>query len=216
MSCVESVINCALKPEDPIELSVQHVLNRFARNRLKGMSKMSEGNPCIVRIEDVLNGFTCEEVLRTISVNGIPTEKAFKYSGLPMVFNANDWKTIPIPDIKEKYYIEGCKLITNDEFKIREALFKHPVIANVDATTWQYFKEDKVYWGPPVPFHLTNHTVLLVGCGIHNKTRYWIVRNSWGTNFVDGGHIKIVRGQNCFGIESEIWVPIIDLDTLCF
>lgn len=74
----------------------------------------------------------------------------------------------------------------------------------------------QVYWGPPVPFHLTNHTVLLVGCGVHNKTRYWIVRNTWGTNFGDGGHIKIVRGQNCFGIESEIWVPIIDLDTLCF
>ncbi|RHN43806.1 putative dipeptidyl-peptidase I [Medicago truncatula] len=134
------------------------------------MCKMSEGNIHIECIEDVVGGFTCEEVLRTIRDSGIPTEKAFKYTGLPVVSYANEWKTRIIG----------------------------------------------VYWGPPVPFHLTNHTVLLVGCGVHNKTRYWIVRNTWGTNFGDGGHIKIVRGQNCFGIESEIWVPIIDLDTLCF
>lgn len=177
---------------------------------------MREGNKCIVRIEDVLDKFSCEEVLRIIRDKGIPTEKAFKFSGLPVVSYVNEWKTIPIPDIKGKYYIEGYKLITNDEFKIREALFKHPVIAGVDATTWHHFKEDKVYWGPPVPCHLLNHAVLIVGCGIHNKTWYWIVRNSRGTNFGDGGYIKIERGKNCFGIESVIWFPTIDLDTLYF
>lgn len=135
------MINCALRPEDPIELSTQYAVNRFARQRLEGMCKTSEGN---IHIEDVVGGFTCEEVLRTIRDNGIPTEKAFKYTGLPVVSYANEWKTVPIPDFKGKYYIADYKLITNDVFKIREALFKHPVIANVDATTWQYFKEDKV------------------------------------------------------------------------
>lgn len=54
---------------------------------------MSEGNIHIECIEDVVGGFTCEEVLRTIRDSGIPTEKAFKYTGLPVVSYANEWKT---------------------------------------------------------------------------------------------------------------------------
>eukprot|EP01016_Furgasonia_blochmanni_P008229 TRINITY_DN13312_c0_g1_i1.p1 TRINITY_DN13312_c0_g1~~TRINITY_DN13312_c0_g1_i1.p1 ORF type:complete len:602 (+),score=61.42 TRINITY_DN13312_c0_g1_i1:3-1808(+) len=50
------------------------------------------------------------------------------------------------------------------------------------------------------------HAVSIVGWGEHNGTKYWVVKNSWGSFWGEDGYAKIVRGTNAFGIESEcVW-----------
>jgi len=52
------------------------------------------------------------------------------------------------------------------------------------------------------PFELTNHAVLVVGWGEQEGNKYWIVKNSWGTEWGQEGYFWIRRGTDECGIES--------------
>ena len=51
-----------------------------------------------------------------------------------------------------------------------------------------------------------DHSVAIIGWGRDDKsgTDVWICRNSFGKEFGDSGDFYVRRGQNDFGIESEI------------
>merc|ERR1719266_228289 len=45
-----------------------------------------------------------------------------------------------------------------------------------------------------------NHAVVVVGYGTENGNPYWLVKNSWGSNWGDNGYIKMFRGNSICGI----------------
>jgi C1A family cysteine protease len=47
-----------------------------------------------------------------------------------------------------------------------------------------------------------NHAVNVVGWGASGSTKYWIVRNSWGTGWGESGYCRFVAGSNACGIET--------------
>jgi len=51
---------------------------------------------------------------------------------------------------------------------------------------------------------LGGHAIKILGWGTENNTPYWLVANSWNTDWGDSGYFKILRGKNECGIESEI------------
>jgi len=46
------------------------------------------------------------------------------------------------------------------------------------------------------------HAVKVVGWGTENGVKYWLVANSWNTNWGEDGFFKIARGKNACGIEK--------------
>merc|ERR1712179_266258 len=54
-----------------------------------------------------------------------------------------------------------------------------------------------------------NHAVLLVG---YNKDtegeHYWIVKNSWGTGWGQGGYIHMKMGENSCGLAKSPMYPL--------
>ena len=51
---------------------------------------------------------------------------------------------------------------------------------------------------------LGGHAVRMLGWGVENGTPYWLLANSWNSDWGDGGYFKILRGSDECGIEGEV------------
>lgn len=56
----------------------------------------------------------------------------------------------------------------------------------------------------------SNHCVGVVGFDVsEGVTPFWIVRNSWGPSWGQGGYIFVARGANMCGIASQTYYPLL-------
>jgi hypothetical protein len=59
-----------------------------------------------------------------------------------------------------------------------------------------------------------NHALLVVGFGTDSSGQdFWIVQNSWGTSWGQGGFAKIARGSNTCGIANCATIPVFLVDS---
>lgn len=49
-----------------------------------------------------------------------------------------------------------------------------------------------------------SHSIRLLGWGVDNGDPYWLLANSWGTEWGDNGFIKVLRGSNECEIENRV------------
>lgn len=54
------------------------------------------------------------------------------------------------------------------------------------------------------PFEITNHVVMVAGYGFDSelKQKYWLVKNSWGSEWGENGYFRIMKGVDECAIES--------------
>ncbi|KAF5405801.1 Cathepsin B endopeptidase [Paragonimus heterotremus] len=51
---------------------------------------------------------------------------------------------------------------------------------------------------------LGGHAIKLLGWGVENGTKYWLLANSWNEDWGEKGFFRILRGTDECGIESEV------------
>lgn len=124
---------------------------------------------------------------------GAVTENCMPYLGLDPPQASCD------EDFYKKYgYITGWHSVSNNVDQIKAALQYGPLCTAVDASDEFEAYSSGCY---DVPGGWTNHLVLIVGyddrsCGGNGA---WIIKNSWGADFGEGGYIYVQYGAASVG-----------------
>jgi hypothetical protein len=59
-------------------------------------------------------------------------------------------------------------------------------------------------------YQVGGHAVEIVGWGTENNKDYWIIKNSWGTEWGDNGYFKMIRGTNNCELEENVITGVPD------
>ena len=155
------------------------------------------------------NGGLEQYALSWISENGgsIMKQADYPYKGYQGTCKSNPSKFV---DMIVTGYIKlgssSYELEPIDEEQIKEFLYETgPICAAINADPLQYYSSgifDKSE--RQCPSSGINHAVTIVGYGAASGKDYWIVRNSWGSNWGENGYFRIVRGTGCCGINYDI------------
>ncbi|CAJ0594679.1 unnamed protein product [Cylicocyclus nassatus] len=112
----------------------------------------------------------------------------------------------------DKFWGKDVDLTGKNETNIRKEIYRNgPVIASFDVYA------DFIYYESGVYVHKTGaykggHAVKIIGWGTENGVPYWLVANSWNTDWGENGFFRILRGTNECDIERGILCGDVDLD----
>jgi len=85
-----------------------------------------------------------------------------------------------------------------------------PLSVCVDASNWQDYQSGVMTWEDCAYINKLDHCVQLVGYNTQNSTNpYWIVRNSWGTDWGISGYIWLQMWEDTCGIAHEATCAVI-------
>ena len=111
----------------------------------------------------------------------------------------------------------GCSDVAkNNQLALKEAVALHgPVSIAVEADTKIFqFYSGGVVTDIALCGQNLDHGVLIVGYGIENGLKYWLVKNSWGEGWGDGGYIKLGRSDSAddagvCGVAKQASFPLV-------
>ncbi|CAM0902394.1 unnamed protein product [Alopecurus aequalis] len=140
------------------------------------------------------NGGIMDDAFDFITRNGgIDTEEDYPYTG-------KEGKCDLAKKSRKVVSIEGFEDVpANDEASLRKAVAHQPVSVAIDAGGREFqLYESGVFTGQCSTE--LDHAVVAVGYGTEEDGRdYWIVRNSWGPSWGEGGYIRMERNVSTTG-----------------
>lgn len=181
-------------------------INQIVTGELISLSEQ-ELVDCDRQYNSGCNGGLMDYAFKFITENGgIDTERHYPYHAV----NGN---CDPARKNSKVVSIDGYEdVVASDEMALKKAVAHQPVSVAIEAGgRYLQHYQSGVFTGECGTD--LDHGVIIVGYGTENGVDYWLVRNSWGTNWGDTGYIKIERNfarnkNGKCGIAMEASYPV--------
>lgn len=142
-----------------------------------------------------------DEAFKYVIKNGLAANTTYPYAPLRATCPAK----LPAAASKLASY-KG--LPANDEASMLAALANGPIAVAVTADDAWFSYAGGVYSSTACS-GTVNHAVVIVGAGVDGSTNtpYWLIRNSWGATWGEGGYIRLLRGAGGAGMCNVALFP---------
>jgi len=161
------------------------------KNNLVGLSEQNLMDCSTSYGNNGCNGGLMDQAFRYIIANrGIDTEASYPYT---MATEACKYKAAD-----SGATITGFTDVTSgSETALQTASVVQPISVAIDAShnSFQLYTSG-VYYEPACSTTALDHGVLVVGYGTSSGSDYWLVKNSWGTDWGQAGYIWMSRNKN--------------------
>jgi cathepsin L len=125
-----------------------------------------------------------------ISNKGIDTEASYPYTARDGTCHYNSAHS----GATMKSY---TNVKQGDENDLQEKVHTGPTSVAIDASHSSFqFYSSGVYNEPSCSSTQLDHGVLAIGWGTYHNSAYWLVKNSWGTDWGQQGYIWMTRNEN--------------------
>jgi len=104
------------------------------------------------------------------------------------------------------HYVGGYYGASTEQEMLKE-LMQGPLVASFEPKSDIMYYSGGIYKSGPntrTEWEPVDHAVLLVGFGEDRGQKYWLLQNSWGEEWGEGGFFRMARGQDESGIESIV------------
>lgn len=145
------------------------------------------------------NGGLMDWAIQYLEKQGAVSDQAYPYKGRDNKCSYNS------ADVVAK--VNGYHFVEKNEAQIKQAIFENgPYSIAINATPLQFY-----FWGIFNPWFeflcsptSLNHGVVVVGYGVEGNTKYWIIRNSWGSGWGESGYFRLIAGKNACGVSEFV------------
>ena len=144
--------------------------------------------------DDGCNGGLQPNAWKYVISKGQPTEASYPYharrgqcKSATSAAKVSNWEWVPEDEAQMADYVAT----------------KGPFAVAVDAQRWSFYNGGIMSSSSICPANdkSLDHAVNVVGYGTENGTPYWIIRNSWNTNWGEQGYARIARGKSYCGVQ---------------
>ena len=196
-----------LRTQLPVHLSTQHVLECCTSRACGGCSGASDnaaGFDFLARkytVERACKQYTFYDSPRVNPGYGQPGQYCSDHCDQQPLY------AVPVASLS-KYNITNFVRLSSNPDNIKAALSSGPLLAAVQLFGDLYIYRAGIYRhfdGPPLGYH----SVEIVGYGTEGGQDYWIVKNSWGQNWGEGGYFRMAAGNNEANIEDHVIQPLL-------
>jgi cathepsin X len=107
-----------------------------------------------------------------------------------------------VPDSYYVYGVDEYGTVTGEQGMMQEIYQRGPIACGIAVPDSLESYTGGIYQDTTGDQNIV-HDISVVGYGVENGTKYWVVRNSWGTHWGENGFFRVVRGVNNIAIESD-------------